>query len=683
MNEMLSALETVPTGPPSEPPSILLVDDDQHNLIALSEVLSGLDARVVCASSGKEALRAVLREDFAVILLDVRMPDMDGHETAALIRQRERSRRTPLIFLTAIDKDEANVFRGYSSGAIDYVFKPVEPIVLRAKVAAFIELHKQANEILRQAEHERKLLEENLRIRAAKLEAEHQLRSIEERQALIIRSLPIALYEGAVTDGMTTRQFVHDNVLGLRGVDGSGGEDNTKAWAARVHPQDWPLLVGAVDSLARANEYSLKYRWKSADGSYRYFHDQCVVASREDGKPLKIFGTMLDVHERRMLEEQLTHAQKMDAIGQLTGGIIHDFGNMLWIIISNLELMRRNDQLDAEIGNHIDLALKGALHCRDTIKRLLGFARQQPLRSVPLDLSSLIEGLADLLGRTLDERIEIKRELAPDLWAAFADPAQMEAAIVNLVVNARDAMPSGGTLTIKTANVELARETRGGAGLPAGAYVLLEVADTGEGMTEDVLARALEPFFTTKEVGRGTGLGLSTTYGFVKQSGGDLIIRSEPGKGSTFRIYLPRYETSSGTSRRDDSRAISAGVPRARNSEVILAVEDNPDVRKATVGLLRNLGYRVFEAESGADALEALERTEGVDLLVTDLVMPGALNGYDLAREALRRKPALKVLYTSAHVGKRGLDAAAPSHPFLRKPFQNHELARAVRDALG
>jgi len=683
MVEIISKTPEAGVMPAPRPLSILLVDDDAPNRLALSEILADCGAEIVCASSGREALKLILQRDFAVILLDVRMPDMDGYETATLIRQRKKSHRTPIIFLTAIHKDEAHVFRGYSTGAVDYVFKPMEPVVLRAKVAAFIELHKQAEEIRRQAEHERRLLEENLRIRTAKIEAEYQLRSSEARQAMIIRSLPIALYEAPIADQGAVRNFVHDNVVRLLGFEASAFRNDTTLWASRVHPEDWQVVVKVIESMPKLGDYTVQYRWKCANGSYRYFLDQGVVAGGTGNGSPKIFGTMLDVHDRRMLEQQLVHAQKMDAIGQLTGGIAHDFSNMLMVVIGNLDRLHRIGRLEKSTAALLDLALQGAMHCRDMTKRLVAFARQQALLPKPLDLNDLINDLADLLDRTLGERITIKKDLAKDLWPVFADPVQVEAAVVNLVMNARDAMPRGGSVTIKTTNVELAGGSRAGPNLPPGAYVLLEVTDTGVGMTPDVLARAAEPFFTTKEVGRGTGLGLSTTYGFVKQSGGDLIIESESNKGTTVRICLPRREASLGDVHKPRPRAHRAEVPRARNKETVLVVEDDANVRRTAAGMLRDLGYRVTEAEHAADALDILERMNDVALLFTDLVMPGQMNGYQLAKEALRRRSNLKVLYTSAHVGDRIREIAGSAlQPLLRKPYRDHELARAVRDAL-
>lgn len=659
-------------------PSILLVDDDVHNLKAVTEILADLDAELVCAASGRDALRLVLERDFAAILLDVRMPGMDGYETATLIRQREKSRRIPLIFLTAMDRDEAHVFRGYSAGAVDYMFKPVEPVVLRAKVAAFIELRKQADEIRRAARIERWLLEENTRIRAAKLDAEQQLRSTAARQELIIRSLPIVLYEADVVAGGLGRNFVEDNVSHLLGLEAAALGADVMAWTRHVHPDDWPAVSKAIERIHDNGDYAVHYRWKCADGVYRYFLDQGVLVGGDDYDPPKVFGTMLDVHEQRQLEQQLAHAQKIEAIGQLTGGIAHDFGNMLTVVILNLDRVRRLGKLEGQVARSVDLALEGAMHCRDMVKQLLSFARQQPLTPRAFSLNHLIHDLTDLLNRTLGERVEIKKQLGRDLWLVSADPTQVEASLVNLVVNARDAMPSGGTVTITTTNTHL--RTNECNALPAGPYVFFEVRDTGTGMTKEVLARALEPFFTTKEAGRGTGLGLSTTYGFVRQSGGDLAIESEVGVGTTVKIYLPRHE--SGESAEEPEYDTERQAPRAQGSEIILAVEDDPQVRNTTSSLLRDLGYRVLEAADATKALEILEKNE-VSLLFTDLVMSGDINGYQLATEALRRRPDMRVLYTSAHAGDRILEIAGRAlQPMLRKPYRDDELARAIRDAL-
>ena len=667
-------------------PAVLLVDDDRRNLFAVSEVLSGLGAEVVCATSGKEALRLVLRRQFCAILMDVRMPEMNGYETAEIIRQRQRSRRIPIIFLTAYDKDEAHVFRGYSTGAVDYVFKPVEPVILRAKVSVFIELQKQADEIRFRAEQERLLLEENLRIRGERMNAEHQLRSTEEREATIIRSLPIAVYEAEFAEHGIVRTFLHnESVKRLLGFDSADFVSDTGLWSGRIHPQDRAGVLEALAGLAPGDSYAVEYRWRCCDDDHRYFLDQGVAMTAEGSGRLRIVGTMFDVNERRTLEQKLVHAQKMDAVGRLTGGIAHDFNNMLMVVIGNLDSLQRTKGLETGAARRLEHALQGALHCRDMTKRLLGFSRQQSLSPQPIALTSLIRSLGDLLTRTLGERIEIRKKLATDLWQVHVDQGQIEAALLNLLVNARDAMPSGGRVSITTANVEIGKgQPPGRTALSAGQYVMLEVADNGVGMSEEVLKRAGEAFFTTKARGHGTGLGLSTIHGFVKQSGGDLDIDSTAGKGTAVRIYLPRYERATRQTADDAGREDHAGLPCASEHEVVLVVEDEDAVRQTAVNVLRELGYRVIEAATAAAALDALEQAEDVRLLFTDIIMPGLRNGHQLALEAQRRQPGLKTLFTSgyggdviAEIGDRDLE------PFLPKPYRDYELAHAVRNAIG
>jgi len=623
------------------------------------------------------------------------MPDMDGYETAALIRQRDRSRRIPIIFLTAYDKDDAQVFRGYSQGAVDYVFKPVEPAILRAKVSVFIDLFRQSEEIRLQAEQERRLLEENIRIRSARLEAEQQLRSAETREAMVFRQLPIAVYEvchdgrdmaqnaGEGTDFRPGRRFLHgESAERLFGYDAEEFSRNSALWAERIHPEDREVVEEAL--AAPGGTYSIEYRWRCANDEYRYFLDQGGFAvDYGNGRP-RIFGTMFDVHSRRVLEQQLLHAQKIDAIGKLTGGIAHDFNNMLTVVIGNLDRLQRTGGLDTRTTRRVDHALQGALHCRDITQRLLGFARQEGRAPRTLDLNDLIQSLSDLVARTLGERIEIRMKPQAGLWPVQSDADQIESALLNLLVNARDAMPDGGTVTIRTQNVSIAP----GAGeatvdLPEGDFVVLEVADSGVGMPPEVQARAREAFFTTKGAGKGTGLGLSTICDFARRAGGDLGIVSAVGEGTRMRIYLPRLQRPDGTGRSERHEESGDGQPPAGSGEVILVVEDEEPVRRLTAGTLRELGYRVLEAANAGAALDVLDQAEGVSLLFTDIVMPGSANGYQLAQEATRRLPDLKVLFTSAYDGEAitGSTDFRPG-PLLRKPYRDQELARAIRNAI-
>jgi len=665
-------------------PAILVVDDEPANLTVMRGVLEGLGAEVETARSGAEALRFVLRRDFCAILMDVRMPDMDGYETAATIRQRQRSRRTPIIFLTAYSKEEAEVFRGYSEGAVDYVFKPVEPTILRAKVKVFIELYRQAEEIRAQAEAERRLLQENVRIRSEHDEAERQLRSTEEREAMVVRQLPIAVYQSRTGPLGIGRSFLHDeSVKRLMGFTAADFGREPGLWADRIHPDDRAGVVEALGDLSPGDTYSVEYRWRDAEDDYRYFLDQGVVALQRDDAAA-VFGTMFDVHSRRMLEQQLVHAQKIDAIGKLTGGIAHDFNNMLTVVIGNLDRMQRTEGLDTRTARRVDHALQGALHCRDITQRLLGFARQNGQPPRVLELNELIHKLSGLVTRTLGEGVEIKQKLQPDLWHICSDAEQIESALLNLLVNARDAMPDGGTVTIRTVNAAVSqKDAPDDVQLADGDYAVLEVADSGVGMPPEVLARAREAFFTTKASGKGTGLGLSTIHDFARRAGGDLSIESSPGKGTRMRIYLPRHHHKADSAVREEARNGELELPEAKG-EVVLLVEDEEPVRRIAATTLRELGYRVIEAGTAAAALEALEKADDVQLLFTDIVMPGAQNGYQLAQEALHRYPNLKVLYTSAY-DREAVSAVADAHPdrLLRKPYRDYELARAVRSAIG
>ncbi|MDO6415815.1 CHASE3 domain-containing protein [Sphingomonas sp. BIUV-7] len=386
---------------------------------------------------------------------------------------------------------------------------------------------------------------------------------------------------------------------------------------------------------------------------------------------------------RQSAQSEVRQLQKMEAVGQLTGGIAHDFNNMLAIIIGSLDMARRRltGQEHPKVAKFIDSAIDGAERAATLTSRLLAFSRRQPLEPKVLDCNKLVAGISEMLRRTLGERIEVETVLAGGLWRVCADPAQIESALLNLAVNARDAMPGGGKLTIETGNAELDDAyARAHEEVTAGHYTVLSISDTGSGMTREIMERAFDPFYTTKGVGKGTGLGLSQVFGFLKQSSGHIKIYSEIGHGTTVKLYFPRYVG------KDDTQDVAAApeqTPLGDPDEIILVVEDEAAVRKVSVDALRELGYTVIHASDGFQALDKLSAHHGVKLLFTDIMMPG-MTGRQLADKALADHPELKVLYTTGYTRNAIVHNGMVDYgvALLQKPFALQSLAQKVRDVL-
>jgi signal transduction histidine kinase len=651
---------------------ILVVDDDRRNLFAVEEMLRTPDTEIVLATSGEAALRQVLTNDFAVILLDVQMPGLDGYEVASMIRGRPRSSRVPILFLTAFNKDDLHVFRGYTAGAVDYVFKPIEPLVLRSKVDVFVDLYRKTEEIRRQADEERRLLMENLRVRGEKLKAEQALRREQERQQAILRSLPVVVTSRSI-EAPFPALFVSDNVERLTGFGPESFTSEPEFGVSRIHPEDMERVFQELSSASETGTYACEYRWRCADENYRVFLDQGVLAPG-DGASREIFGTMFDVTERRHLEQQLAHASKLEAVGRLTGGIAHDFNNMLSVVIGNLDLLRKTVEHDKKAARRVRFAIDGAQRCADLTNRLLAFSRRQPLQANVVDPRDIMPGTLELLRRTLGERIEVRLEIVDDVWPIRVDRSQLESALVNLCVNARDAMPNGGKLTIDVRNYRPGDTDLVQPSGIVGDSVVISVIDSGTGMPPDVLQRVFEPFFTTKESGKGTGLGLSMVYGFVQQSGGDVQVESAPGKGTTIRLFLPRSESAAVTRVADDEGAL----PVLGQGETILVVEDDANVRQVTVSTLESLGFSVRQAGSGDEAAAMLQNGSDVQIVLSDVKMPG-MTGIELARLVKEQWPSVNVLLTSGYVEA---EERMDEFEFIHKPFRASDLATKLQSML-
>jgi PAS domain S-box-containing protein len=438
-------------------------------------------------------------------------------------------------------------------------------------------------------------------------------------------------------------------------------------------PEDVERVKAAVKSAgARQHVVDLRHRYK----------DGRLVDIESYSHPLTFEGrsarvvVILDVTARKAAEEQLRQSQKMEAVGQLTGGMAHDFNNLLGVIIGNLGLLADGGPEDPDFMMFVNEALAAAQRGAALNQSLLAFARRQPLRPVSVKLDKLVTGIVALLRRTLGERVEVVLDLKADVWPVVVDPSRLEAALINLATNARDAMPKGGRLEIAVMSQRLDEDYAAEhAEVTAGDYALLQVSDSGTGIPPDMLTRIFEPFFTTKGRGEGTGLGLSMVFGFMKQSGGHINVYSEPGVGTTFRLYLPRDRAP------EESRETAGdeSLPRGRG-ETVLVVEDDPALRRVVVRQIGQLGYRVEEAENAVEALKLLERGRAVDILFTDVVMAGRVDGFDLSRIVAQRWPATKIILTSGFPAPRasGEIVITPDTPLLSKPYQRRDLARIL-----
>jgi PAS domain S-box-containing protein len=661
---------------PAERARVLVVDDDERNLLAIQTVIEEV-ADVVVATSGEEALRHLLKDEFAVILLDVFMPGMDGYETAQIIRSRDQTKRIPIVFLSAVNKETEHLIRGYSMGAVDYVFKPVEPLVLRSKVSVFVDLYTMRREIQRKAKQEQQLLDANLRANAERLRAEQELRIAEQRQAAIIQSLPIILYLEAPGVSPRVPQFVSGNFTALTGFGFDELKSDPNLWEGRLHPDDRDRVISALSTRERSRGFAVEYRWRCADGEYKHFLDQAVLLSSGDGGSPQFAGTLLDVTEQKNLETQLVQARKMDAIGKLTGGIAHDFNNLLAAVLGGLGMIERRLPLNEEQRKILVMTRHAAEQGSELVSRLLAFARRQKLEPGRVEMPKLSTTVRDLLEPTLGGLVQLDWKHDESLWSAYADETQLELALMNLIINARDAMPDGGVISISGENRTI--DAGNELGLPRGDYVLLCVTDTGCGIPAERIEQVMEPFFTTKDVGKGTGLGLSMVYGFAKQSGGAINIDSQVGQGTRVEIWLPRAPEAAETQRpQQPARNLPASGPRGLR---ILLADDHSGVRATTSALLQDLGHKVVEVGDGPSLLATLEKapTE-FDLIISDYAMP-LVSGAEVIEKARVLRPEVPCILITGYAETESISRRPDDVPVLAKPFSPQQMSEAIRTA--
>lgn len=702
---------------------ILIVEDSPTQAEALRIVLTEEGFGVVVARSGEEALdilKEARKDAFDSIVSDVYMPGMSGYELCKTIKSNPDLREVPFVLLTA-RKEPTEIISGLECGADGFLTKPVEPAYIAGRLHSLIH-----NRVLRQtgkfrlgvelsflgrtfnitAEKEQilnllittfedihltnaELQRKKDELLEAKAKVEDYARRIEvaldvSQDQLRVRNQAINALDVAVvlTDATHPERPVEDANPAYERITGCGLRAALGRPLGLMEGPETDRTVSAELRMAIAKcvpaaATLLCYR---KDG--KAFWNDMLISPVNDGhgKISHLVVLMRDVSERRSLERQFAQAQKMEAVGQLTGGIAHDFNNLLTVILGNLDLLQEEVQQAPRLREMIELAVRATLRGADLTRQLLAFSRRQTLEAEVIRLEELVNGTVQLLRRTLGERIEVATRFADDLWPAFADPAQVESALANLAINARDAMPKGGRLTIEAANQTLSAEyaAQNSEVLP-GDYVMLAVTDTGTGIAPDIIDKVIEPFFTTKEDGKGSGLGLSMVYGFAKQSGGHFKIYSEVGHGTTMRLYLPRAR---GQEDAVQSRAEETvgDMPRG----LILVVEDNPDVRRVAINTLAAFGHSTLEADNAMAALELLQQHQHIDLLFSDVVMPGKLSGVDLAKQAKTLRPGIKILLTSGFAKAALENATGPGAPWhmLSKPYRAEDLTRAVNKVL-
>jgi PAS domain S-box-containing protein len=533
----------------------------------------------------------------------------------------------------------------------------------------------------------------------AKVIAENQVRSSEATFRTLAQSIPNQVWASSA-DGNVN--WYNDRVYEYAGVE-PGQLDDT-GWASILHPEDVvPASQAWIAAVASGQIYETEFRIRRADGAYRWHIVRALPIVDHNGVRLRWVGTNTDIEDQKSAANILLHmneilerevqqrtaerdrttlalqqAQKMEAIGKLTGGVAHDFNNLLQVISGNMQLLRREVAGNPHAERRLDNALAGVRRGAKLASYLLAFGRRQALDPRVVRIGRFIAGMEDMLRRSLGEEVEIETRIAPDLWHTLVDTAQVENAVLNLCINAHDAMKGAGQLVIEVSNTELADGCAGACEAVAGQYVMIAVSDTGCGMTAEVREQAFDPFFSTKPEGKGSGLGLSMVYGFVKQSGGHVKIESEVGEGTTVRIYLPRSLAP------EDSAGVPVQDAVVGGPETILVVEDDDGVRATVVDLLSELGYRVLKACDASAALAIVESGVPIDLLFTDVIMPGPLRSPELARRARERLPDIAVLYTSGytedvimHGGRLDADV-----DLLGKPYTREALARKVRHVL-
>ncbi len=657
---------------------VLVVDDNKENLQLLSRILSAQGYRVRLALTGELALASIDACPPDLVLLDVCMPDMSGYEVCQRLRDDPHTTHIPVLFITAMGGIEDKI-RGFEAGGRDYIVKPFQQEEVLARVNAHVALsrmHIELEHLVQERTRELRRINEQL-----EKEVEGRRQAEAERQ-LLFEAICQSDESIVITDESGNIVFVNPAFERLTGFSKeevigqnprilqSGQHDNAfyeDMWETILSGQTWHgELVN-----------------RKKDGTLFIEKASISPVFDSDNRIVNFIAVKHDITEQRSLEDQLRHAQKMESVGRLAGGVAHDYNNMLQVILGSLQLLLSRDDLGDDVVYHLEQIQKAASHSSEITKQLLAFSRKQTISPRVLDINRLLtEEIVNMLERLLGEDIDISLIAEADPALIKVDPNQLHQIVTNLAINARDAMPDGGKLTIETANVAFDEEyCKRHLGARVGNYVMLSVSDNGVGIGSDILPHIFEPFFTTKGKWHGTGLGLPSVYGIVKHNDGYINVYSEPGMGSTFKVYFPQYVD------REEQVSVDASQDCVHDYLAlrVLLVEDNDMVRDLTGSLLEVMGHEVLQAATPKAALEICREQEGrIDLLLTDLIMP-QMSGPQLSAKIKQLFPDIKVLYMSGYtaniIARHGILEEGVN--FLQKPFTMKALSDKIRETMG
>ena len=651
--------------------TVLVIDDERSIRVTLGEFLRGAGHEVHDAEDAEGALKLLKRHDIDVVVSDIILPRITGVELLPVVR--DIAPRAQIIMMTG-EPTVDTAADALRAGAFDYLFKPIPKDAILRSVANAAKVKALDDERERLAEDNKKYQEDLERLVNERTRA---LQESEARYRRLVDHSPdgIAIHQG--------RKVVFANPTMARMLKSTPDQLVGTSYLSYVHPSFHEAVmkrskqvVSSDHPVDRLEEVLLATDGSEVDvdvAALPFLYDDCPAVQ----------VVVRDISQQKRLAEQLQRSQRLEAIGKLAGGVAHDFNNLLMVIMGCTQFVQEALPADSPVQADLRELMSAGMRAKALTRQLLAFSRQQVLAPVALDLDGIIADTQKMLGRLLGEDIALVFTPSRDLDLVKADPGQMEQVIVNLAVNARDAMPAGGRLTIRTANVVLGESHLGDfvdpSGFSPGPYVEVSASDTGSGMSEEVKRRIFEPFFTTKRPGEGTGLGLATVFGIIKQHHGFIAVDTTPGQGTTFRVYLPTVKTITTA-----GLVLLTSAEAPNGAETILFVEDDEPVRFVGVRMLEGLGYTVLAAESGEEAIRVAEEHDGaIDLLVTDVVMTG-MSGKDLAEDLVAKSPGLKVLYASGYTGDRILRHGLKLDPcqILQKPFEKAGLAEKLREAL-